>query len=206
MASVEGDDLQLPQDYTQPHIDPRWYAGVVVPDLQDMPMGSVSTPNPLGSPNPFLLCLVNPGSGGQAGAKILAHLQKTLPADVGMASSLVARGGEIRYDGLWFQWHIFDDLAQRDFERPLHVCVFGGDGTVVWVCNALKYHEGIAARHPVVAVQPLGTGNDMARSLRWGKGLVEVPDYRELLHEIAESKEVHMDRWTVTVSPKPHGM
>ena len=97
----------------------------------------------------------------------------------------------------------------------VEVVVFGGDGTVVWVLNALHnvsrhstvlpcaahssppcrstravplvhsssrdacwvQHEGIQTqRHPtVVAVQPLGTGNDMARHLNWGSGLLALP-------------------------------
>jgi len=71
---------------------------------------------------PYLLCLVNPGSGGQAGAKILTHLKTALTEDMGMVSSLVARGGEVRYEGLWFQWHILDDLATRELDRPLAIC------------------------------------------------------------------------------------
>jgi len=67
--------------------------------------------------------------------------------------------------------------AKEQLDRPLHVVVCGGDGTVVWVINALNHHEGIKAREfpPIVAVQPLGTGNDMARHLKFGSGLVEAP-------------------------------
>jgi len=57
---------------------------------------------------PFILALVNPGSGGQAGASILKHFQSELTESQGACYSLVAAEGEIRYDGLWFQWHVLD--------------------------------------------------------------------------------------------------
>ena len=62
------------------------------------------------------------------------------------------------------------------------------------------------ASQPAVGVIPLGTGNDLARCLRWGGGY-EGESIPKLMDKINRSSVVMMDRWSIQVTnhtPPPH--
>ena len=58
---------------------------------------------------------------------------------------------------------------------------------------------------PAVGIIPLGTGNDLARTLGWGGGFSGKNSMKGLLLQMAASKVVNLDRWKINFDGKQHG-
>jgi len=46
------------------------------------------------------------------------------------------------------------------------ICICGGDGSISWACSIIE--ECVTTIFPKICVVPMGTGNDLSRTLGWG--------------------------------------
>jgi len=136
-----------------------------------------------------LIVVANTKSGSSDGASVLAGFRRQLnPAQV-------IELGESRMEEA-LEW------CQLASPTTCYVLACGGDGTIGWVLNTADKMK--LATPPAVAIFPLGTGNDLARTLGWGAGSDSSEDVCEAMARIEKAEVVPMDRWKVEVVPRRH--
>jgi hypothetical protein len=116
-----------------------------------------------------LVCFVNHKSGGNQGIETLSSLRPLLnPLQI-------------------FDVHSCDSAAVlRAFSvlPRLRVLVAGGDGTVAAIIKSCSTLD--ADKRPPIAILPLGTGNDLARTLGWG-GTADIDNLAAYLSDVCNA-------------------
>jgi len=105
------------------------------------------------------------------------------------------------------------DLSEGRMEEVVEWCVLagpvrctvvvcGGDGTIAWLLNIADKMK--LKTPPAVAIFPLGTGNDLSRTLGFGSGSDSSDNVSEYMERLARAETVPLDRWRVEVVPHRH--
>ena len=138
---------------------------------------------PIPSPDVVpILVFLNPKSGGNQGAKLMQKFQWLLNPRQVFDLTQGGPGPAI-------------EMFRKVPNIRLLAC--GGDGTVGWVLSILDKIP--VDPPPAVGVLPLGTGNDLSRSLGWGGGYTDEP-ISKIISAIQTSPTVKMDRWQLSVT------
>ncbi|UJR14166.1 hypothetical protein I4U23_001161 [Adineta vaga] len=147
---------------------------LMLPNIQSQVLTSNISP---------LLVFVNVKSGGQQGAELITNFRHLLnPHQV----FDLQNGGPL--PGLY----VFRNIPHY------RILACGGDGTVGWVLSCLdNVGQDAQCQSPPIGIVPLGTGNDLARVLRWGSGYTGGEEPLALLRDMVDAEEIKLDRWTV---------
>lgn len=167
-----------------------------------------------------VVAFVNSKSGGQTGELIMQVLQSQLeePPDPNDPGSFNAERspliGSVCDLSDWVEPEATIDRLAAELRRTINsghtghetetrLLVCGGDGTVTWILTALENCEALEGlrEHFPVGIVPLGTGNDLARSLGWGPRLYSTDQLTSYLQWVGEADVVSLDRWRVLLRP-----
>lgn len=133
-----------------------------------------------------LIVIANRKSGGSDADAILSQFRAILnPVQVIDLASLTP------LDGL--RWCLlFPDVKYR-------ILICGGDGTIGWVLRTADSLD--LPTKPQFAILPLGTGNDLSRTLGWGGGFTAAElNVRQFLEDrLDKCTPVEFDRWMVNI-------
>ena len=122
-----------------------------------------------------IIVYVNTKSGGKAGKSVLTLLKQRIPSN--QVHDLFEPMQGVQHT---LPQHMVDaeNEAQGTAQaaKVIRILSCGGDGTVGWVVSSM---EKIELKYtPEIALLPLGTGNDLAKVLRWGRFFDTLQNFR----------------------------
>ncbi|KAE8668592.1 Diacylglycerol kinase 7 [Hibiscus syriacus] len=160
-----------------------------------------------------IVVFINPKSGGRHGPVLKERLQNLISEEqaILLFSPVlcvfdlhdVKPHEFVRYGLACLEkWAESGDACAKETRMNIRVVVAGGDGTVGWVFGCLgELHQEGRLPVPPVAIIPLGTGNDLSRSLGWGGSFPFSwkSAIKRTLQRATTGPICHLDSWHVVV-------
>lgn len=154
--------------------------------------------------SPPLLTIVNSVSGTGEGLQLLTKLKMLLPSPHQVVDVMQAHPEKVY---AVTRCLLMISFAQYKNAKDLRVLVCGGDGTAKMIIDAIEAAHWPNGAPPVpfykfcpnfveLAICPLGTGNDLGRTLGWGGEADPIPS--SIIDEVMAAKPVSVDRWKVS--------
>ncbi|RZC08742.1 Diacylglycerol kinase 3 [Glycine soja] len=122
------------------------------------------------APSTPMVVFINPRSGGRHGPFLKERLQHLMSEEQVLDMLDVKPHEFLRYGlGCLEMLASLGDYCAKETRERIRIMVAGGDGSVGWVLGCLtELHAQGREPIPPVGIVPLGTGNDLSRSLGWG--------------------------------------
>ena len=168
--------LRIINRFNNAVVDGRTVILRLLPEIKDSLLQDNSYP---------LAIFVNSKSGGGQGLKLLTSFSRLL--NIYQVANILD-GGPLPI------------LYMFRRVKKFRILVCGGDGTFGWVLSCLDEvrYNILECKQPPVALLPLGTGNDLSRTLNWGAGYTgESP--LAIMSNVSHAYEVMLDRWNVMI-------
>jgi len=149
-----------------------------------------------------VVAFLNSGSGGGMGKKILIDMVKMLGEEFVFDLKSCKRGNMPE-----------DKLIPMAKDPFVRVLACGGDGTMGWILSSIdkvwktilgdkvQLEDTKYRGHLPLAMMPLGTGNDLSRSFKWGGGFSNSMRKQGMIKKVERAMPVPLDRWRCVVVP-----
>ncbi|XP_071742141.1 diacylglycerol kinase 4-like [Rutidosis leptorrhynchoides] len=176
----------------------------VVPTGGDGGGGGGGDTTPPVAPESPLVVFVNSKSGGRHGSELISRLQDFMGDEQVFDLQNVKPHEFVQYGLACLEsFAALGDCCAKESRERLRVIVAGGDGTVGWVLGCLG-ELSKQGREPVppTAIIPLGTGNDLSRSLGWG-GSFSIKwkaAIKRVLARAIHAPLARLDSWNIIIS------
>ncbi|KAF2073385.1 hypothetical protein CYY_005298 [Polysphondylium violaceum] len=135
-----------------------------------------------------LFVFINSKSGGQLGSTLIRKFSSILnPIQI----------IDLIHHGPNYAMQVIKNYLQEypNDTNKFRLLVCGGDGTVGWILQVIRKFDLPSIP---IGIIPLGTGNDLARSLGWGMGY-DNEKLTSILKKINDSKLIQLDTWQVEI-------
>jgi len=153
---------------------------------------------------PHIIAFVNSKSGGQTGHLLMEELNKSMGKQADGKENCTGQVCDLSIqEEPQLTLNALADTLDPRSPQTVKLLVCGGDGTVTWILTALEQCQKLKGKLHLlpVAIVPLGTGNDLARSLGWSGKMRAVGDIVEYLRLVIQAAPVALDQWRVLLRP-----